>query len=136
MGRTSTRHRGMNFWLFVHVLAAIVAFGVLFSQPMVARSVDGAGAAFAKVGVNLQAPALVVLIGSGVGLMYDTGRDFGETWVSIAFTVWIAMAAVLFFLVKAHRNGSKAVAPLTGAMHLLLVVALWTMIWQPGAFAG
>jgi len=25
------------------------------------------------------------------------------------------------------------VQPLSGAMHLLLVVALWAMIWQPGA---
>ena len=82
----------MNVWLLIHILAAIIAFGVLFSQPMVARSVEGAGAAFAKVGIYLQAPALVVLIGAGIGLMYDTDRDFGETWVSIAFSVWIAMA--------------------------------------------
>jgi len=126
----------MNVWLLIHILAAIIAFGVLFSQPMVARSVEGAGAAFAKVGIYLQAPALVVLIGAGIGLMYDTDRDFGETWVSIAFSVWIAMAIALFFLVRAHRSGSKAVSPLTGVLHLLLVVALWTMIWQPGAYAG
>ena len=126
----------MNVWQLVHILSAIVAFGVLFSQPLVARSVEGAGEAFAKVGIYIQAPALLVLIGAGIGLMYDMDRDFGEPWVSVAFTVWILMAAVLFFLVRAHRSGSKAVAPLTGGMHLLLVVALWAMIWQPGAYGG
>ena len=126
----------MNVWLLVHILSAIVAFGVLFSQPLVARTVEGAGAAFAKVGLYIQAPALVVLIGAGIGLMYDMDRDFGEPWVSVAFTVWMLMAGVLFFLVRAHRAESKAVQPLTGAMHLLLVVALWAMIWQPGAYGG
>jgi hypothetical protein len=58
---------------------------------------------------------------------------FKETWISIAFTLWIVMAVVMFFLIKAQRAGTKAVQPLTGVMHVLLVVALWAMIWQPGA---
>jgi hypothetical protein len=121
----------MDFWLFLHILSAIVAFGVLFSQPMVARAVDGAGEAFAKVGLYIQAPALALVLASGIGRMYATNRDFAETWVSIAFTVWIIMAVVLFLLVRAHRSGSSAVMPLTGGLHLLLVIALWAMIWQP-----
>lgn len=121
-----------NIWQLVHVLAAVVAFGVLFAQPMIARGADAPGEAFAKVGVMLQAPALVILIGSGIALMYTIGLDFADPWVSIAFTVWILMAVVLFFLVRAQRAGSKLVQPLTGGMHLLLIVALWSMIWQPG----
>lgn len=125
-----------NFWQFLHILSAVIAFGVLFAQPMVARMAGPSGEAFAKVGMTIQAPALVVLLGSGIGAMYAIGYSFADPWVSIAFTVWIAMAVVLFFLVRAQRSGSKAVQPLTGGMHLLLVVALWSMIWQPGLGSG
>lgn len=126
----------IDFWQLLHVLSAVVAFGVLFSQPLVARSASGTSEGFAKVGVYLQAPALVVLIVSGIAAMYAIGYSFADPWVSIAFTVWILMAVVLVFLVRAHRSGSTAVQPLTGAMHLLLVVALWSMIWQPGLGTG
>lgn len=122
-----------ELWQLLHVLAAVIAFGVLFAQPMISRSGNGElREGFAKVGLYLQAPALVVVIATGIALMYTIGLDFADPWVSIAFTVWILMAVVLFLLVRAQRSGSKAVQPLTGAMHLLLVVALWSMIWQPG----
>jgi hypothetical protein len=77
----------------------------------------------------------VVLIATGIAQAYamEPREVFKEAWISIAFTVWILMAIVLFLLVRANRSGSKAVQPLSGAMHLLLVVALWAMIWQPGA---
>jgi hypothetical protein len=125
-----------DLWLLLHVLSAIVAFGVLFAQPMILRSADGARDAFVKVGTYVQAPALVILIGTGIASMYSIGYSFADPWVSVAFTVWILMAAVLFFLVRALRSGSSAVQPLTGAMHLLLLVALWAMIWQPGLGTG
>jgi hypothetical protein len=125
-----------DIWLFLHVLSAIVAFGVLFAQPMLIRGADGNREAFAKVGLYIQAPALVIVIATGIASMYTIGYSFADPWVSIAFTVWILMAVVLFLLVRALRSGSSAVQPLTGAMHLLLVVALWSMIWQPGLGTG
>ena len=125
-----------DLWLLLHVLSSILAFGVLFAQPLVLRSTQGGEEAFAKVGIYIQAPALVVLIATGIASMYSIGHSFADPWVSVAFTVWILMAAVLFFLVRAYRSGSKAVAGLTGAMHLLLLVALWAMIWQPGLGTG
>jgi hypothetical protein len=122
-----------EIWQLLHVLAAVIAFGVLFAQPMIARAGGGdLGEGFAKVGLYLQAPALVLVLVSGIAMMYTIGLDFADPWVSIAFTVWILMAVVLFFLVRAQRSGSKAVQPLTGGMHLLLIIALWSMIWQPG----
>ncbi|MCB1257545.1 MAG: hypothetical protein KDB26_10590, partial [Microthrixaceae bacterium] len=56
----------MQLWVFLHILSAIVAFGVLFSQPLVARAVDGVGESFAKVGLYIQAPALGVLFVTGI----------------------------------------------------------------------
>jgi hypothetical protein len=124
-----------DFWLFLHVLSAIVAFGALFAGPTVSRSADGTGVGFAKVATYIQAPALAVLLATGVLQAYamEPREVFKEAWISIAFTVWIAMAVVMFFLIKALKANTKAVQPLSGAMHLLLVVALWAMIWQPGA---
>jgi ABC-type Mn2+/Zn2+ transport system permease subunit len=124
-----------DLWLFLHVLSAIVAFGAFFAGPMVTRSAEGAGVGFSKVTTYVQAPALAVVLLSGIMQAYgmEPREVFKETWISIAFTVWIAMAVVMFFLIKAQRGGTKAVQPLTGVMHLLLVVALWSMVWQPGA---
>lgn len=126
-----------DLWLFLHVLSVIVAFGAYFASATVTRSVtgDGAGTGFAKVATYIQAPALVLVLVSGIMQAYEMEprEVFKETWISIAFTLWIAMAVVMFFLIKAQRAGTKAVQPLTGVMHVLLVVALWAMIWQPGA---
>lgn len=127
-----------DVWLFLHVLAAIVAFGILFAQPLLLRTADQNREAFARVGMYVQAPALVVVIATGIFNLYalpGEQGDFAQTWVSIAFSVWILMAVVLVLLIRALRSGSTAVQPLTGAMHLLLVVALWSMIWQPGGAA-
>ena len=124
-----------DFWLFLHVLSAVVAFGALFAAPSVTRAEPGAGGAFAKVATVIQSPALVVLLFSGIMRAYamEPREVFKETWISVAFTVWIAMAVVMFLIIRAQRARSSSVAPLTGAMHLLFVVALWAMVWQPGA---
>lgn len=127
----------MQLWVLLHVLAAIVAFGVLFSQPLVARVLEGTGEAFARVGLYIQAPALAVLLVTGIlAAVAAPGEGiFKETWISAAFVVWLAMAVVLYLLIGAHRKGTAAVQPLSGVMHLLLVIALFLMIWQPGAGA-
>jgi|GEM_PF-1423990 len=125
-----------NLWLFLHVLAAIVAFGAFFAAPMVTRSAEGANAGFAKVAMYIQAPALLVLLLTGIlsaaGLK-DHPEVLQEAWISIAFAVWIIMAIIMFFLIRAQKAGAKSAQALTGVMHLLLLVALYAMIFQPGA---
>ncbi len=124
----------MSLWLLLHVLSAIVAFGVLFSQPLVARSVPDAGESFARVGLYIQAPALALLVITGILSAVASPVDgiFKQTWISAAFVVWLAMAVVLYLLISAHRKGTPAVQALSGVMHLLLLVALYLMIWKPG----
>ena len=129
-----------NLWLLLHVLSAIVAFGAYFAVPMVTRSVAGldadaaANTGFAKVSMYIQAPALLILLITGILNAYELRPDvFKETWISIAFTLWLIMAAVMFFLIRAQKAGAKSAQALTGVMHLLLIVALWAMIFQPGA---
>lgn len=121
-----------QLWLFVHVLSAIVAFGTFFSAAMVMRAGDNNGEALAKVATYVQAPALGVLLVSGILTVYAIDRSvFQQTWIHIAFTLWMIMAVVMFFLIRGLKAGSRSVAGLTGAMHLLLAVALWAMIWKP-----
>ena len=129
-----------NFWLLLHVLSAVIAFGAYFAAPMVTRSVAGldadaaANTGFAKVAMYIQAPALLVLLFTGILNAYELRPDvFKETWISIAFTLWLIMAVVMFFLIRAQKAGAKSAQALTGVMHLLLIVALWAMIFQPGA---
>ncbi len=129
-----------NFWLLLHVLSAVIAFGAYFAAPMVTRSVAGldadaaANTGFAKVAMYIQAPALLVLLITGILNAYELRPDvFKETWISIAFTLWLIMAVVMFFLIRAQKAGAKSAQALTGVMHLLLIVALWAMIFQPGA---
>ncbi|KLR60534.1 hypothetical protein IMCC26207_10947 [Actinobacteria bacterium IMCC26207] len=126
-----------NFWLLLHVLSAIIAFGAFFAAPMVARSADGANTGFAKVAMYIQAPALLVLLITGILNAYSLrlipADVFKETWISIAFALWLIMAVVMFFLIRAQKAGAKSAQALTGVMHLLLIIALWAMIFQPGA---
>lgn len=124
-----------QFWLLLHILSALVAFGVLFSQPLVGRANPGAGESFAKVGTFIQAPALVVLLLSGLfaAMGYPGEGIMGEMWISGAFVVWFAMAVVLYLLINSHRKGSPAAQGLAGAMHMLLLIGLILMIWKPGA---
>lgn len=126
-----------NFWLLLHVLSAIIAFGAFFAAPMVTRSADGANTGFAKVAMYIQAPALLVLLITGILNAYALrpipADVFKESWISIAFALWLIMAVVMFFLIRAQKAGAKSAQALTGVMHLLLIVALWAMIFQPGA---
>lgn len=135
-GRGPTRTSPMqSLWLLLHILSAIVAFGALFSQPLVGRENPGSSASFAKVGTLIQAPALLVLLVSGVlSAIAGPGESImGQTWVSAGFVVWFAMAVVLYLLINAHRKESASAVPLGGVMHLLLVIGLILMIWKPGA---
>ena len=122
--------------LMLHVLSAVVVFGVGFAQPMIARTSPASGPAFAKYGTYVQAPALLVLVGAGVAMLVQAKNDtsieyFKQGWVSIGFTTWLVACVAVFLAVRAHKKEANA-APFVGVMHLALVVALYAMIFQPG----
>lgn len=122
--------------LLLHVLSAVVVFGVGFAQPMIARTSPESAPAFAKYGTYVQAPALLVLVGAGVAMLIQAKNDSGieyfkQGWVSIGFTTWLVACVAVFLAVRAHKKESNA-APFVGVMHLALVVGLYAMIFQPG----
>lgn len=125
---------GFNILVLIHVLAAVIAFGGNFIQPMLQRGgADNAG--LAQVNKFIQLPALVVLLLTGAAAvgMSDKAYTFGQTWVSIAFLVAIVACVLQFLVAQAYEKGNTSiVAPLTGGLHLCLIVALYLMIWKPG----
>ncbi len=125
---------GFQILLLVHILAAFVAFGGNFVQPALAR----AGAddeALGKVNMFIQLPAMVVLWVAGMGAlgMSDKVFSFSQTWVSIAFLVWLIALVLQFLVARSYQSGNSTRVPmLTGFLHVCLVVALYLMIWKPG----
>ena len=125
---------GFQILVLVHVLAAFVAFGGNFIQPMMAR----AGAndeALGQAAMFIQLPAMVVMWVAGMGAlgMIDKVFTFSQTWVSIAMLVWIIAMVLQFLVAKGYKDAKTDMVPmLTGGLHLCLVIALYLMIFKPG----
>lgn len=135
--------------LFLHVVSAIVAFGPTLVFPLFTRASPRASAGQVVAALQrLVLPGLIglVVFGSGaVGTSPGKEFSFSQAWVSMAFLlVIIALAVVWFVVLPAHRKVvearndgdaatlAKRAAGLLGIMHLILVLALVLMIWQPG----
>lgn len=125
---------GFQILVLVHVLAAFVAFGGNFIQPMMAR----AGAndeALGQAAMFIQLPAMAVMWVAGMGAigMSDKVFTFSQTWVSIAMLVWIIAMVLQFLVAKGYKDAKTDMVPmLTGGLHLCLVIALYLMIFKPG----
>ena len=126
---------GYKIFLLIHVVAVVVAFGGNFVQPMLARAGNVADETFAKAALYIQLPALVVVFVAGMGLigLSDEAWKFSQTWVSLAFLVSIVAIALQFLVSRAFKSGNtKQVPMLTGGLHLMLIIAIYLMIWKPG----
>ena len=85
----------------------------------------------------------VVLSPEAAGEKYTS---FSEPWVSIAFVLWFLMLGILFLaLIPAERKAAaddageaeeSKVAMFGGILHLLFLLQLINMIWQPGNTVG
>lgn len=132
---------GFQIILFVHILAAIVAFGGNFVQPSLARS-GADDASLAKVNLYIQLPALVILWVAGMGALgmskpggaSEPLYSVSQTWAAIALVVWLIAVVLQFLVGRAYQTGKKDMVPaLNGVLHICLVVALYLMIFRPGA---
>lgn len=122
---------------FLHILAAVAAFGPLFVYPSMQRA--GAGAELARLHLRIVLPSLVLLWVFGMGLvgMSDDVIEMSQTWIVLGLIVWVAQLAVSWFLIKPSLddNSEPARAKLAagvGATHLLVVIALYLMVFKPG----
>ncbi len=120
----------------LHVLAAIGAFGPLFLYPRLQRA--GETRTIATLHMRFVFPSLVALWVLGMGLAGIGEYDLAETWwMTGSIIVWLATLVISWFLIRPAiaDPGASARSKMTagvGSTHLLLVVALYLMVFQPG----
>jgi hypothetical protein len=120
--------------LLLHILTAIVAFAPAIIA-VVPGGREGAVGVLERAGRQVYGPALILAGLFGILLILENeGIEFSDTWISLAFVVWIAMNGVFHALVLAgqkQRDDSKVVNG-QAIMTVLLVIMLYLMIWTPG----
>ena len=135
-----------------HMLSFVVAFAPAVIHPILAAQVKGDGdegsllrvaGHLAGNGRRIHFPALIALGAFGIAMVLtsDDVIGFGDTWVSLAFVVWLAICGVITGIVLPNERrfaGGELAAEKKVAMGgqtatLLLLVMLYLMIWKPGA---
>jgi hypothetical protein len=130
---------GFKISLFLHILTVIVAFAPAVLA-VVPGGRDGALGVLDRAGRQVYAPALILAGFFGIMCIVtsDVGGvavfEFSDTFVSLAFVVWIAMNGVFHALVLAgqKQNDERKVINGQAIMTVLLIVMLYLMIWKPG----
>jgi uncharacterized membrane protein len=139
-----------NLVLVLHLASVIVAFAPAVSHPLamararrhgpeaVARVLEGQATSTARVHL----PALVVtgLLGLALLALSDGVWGFDQTWVSLAFLVWIGLAATVFGLILpserrlgAGETGAERQLNMGGGLATVLLLAmLYLMVFKPG----
>jgi uncharacterized membrane protein len=147
-----------NLLLLLHILAAIVGFGGIALNSIYlarARALPGQQGhavleanSFVTSKVSEMAIYATFLLGILVLVASDGVFEFSEGWVSAAFVVMIAMVGVIHGMIRpatrqlialsGSGSGTGEAGALerrvtigTGGINVLLVIALWLMIWKP-----
>lgn len=133
----------------LHIATVVAAFsGAMLSARLgaAARQEPAAGRAIgtmtAQLTATMHVPALALsgLFGIGLVLLSDDVFEMSQTWISLAFLLWFALLAVMWFLLRPAQvaaaggdaEAGKKVAMFTGIVHLLFLLMLVDMIWKPG----
>ncbi|MEA2684723.1 MAG: putative integral rane protein [Chloroflexota bacterium] len=119
------------FWLFLHIAAAIIAFGPTFTFPIIG-AMAGKHPQFGhfaaelshKIERGLVFPLALTMAVSGVGLIFATGRNLTKSpWLGIAIVLYLVAISIAFFvlipntgkLVEATAGGPPPGPPPEGA---------------------
>ena len=132
---------GFKIFLFLHIASVIVAFAPSVLAVLPGKRGDGLVGTLDDVGRKVYAPALILagLFGIACIITSDVAGtaliEFSDTWISLAFVVWIAMNGVFHALVLAGQRNDDAAKVTTGhqIMTVLLVAMLYLMVFQPGS---
>jgi arginine exporter protein ArgO len=126
---------GFRIFFLLHMLSVIVAFAPAVIAVLPGGR-DGALGVIDRAGRQVYAPALILAGFFGIMLIVtsDEAFEFSDTFVSLAFVVWIAMNGVFHALVLAgqKQNDDKKVTNGQAIITVLLIVMLYLMIWKPG----
>jgi hypothetical protein len=136
----NTTATGYEILLFLHVLAVIAAFGPALLYTLGVEV--GAAKELTDLHTKISIPAVVLVGILGFALVgaSDKAWTFSQAWVPIAAVVWLlvvldAVALLRPALAEAATGKDKKaqVAMATGLMHLGMVVAIFLMVFKPGA---
>ena len=124
-----------RIFFFLHIATIVVAFAPAVVS-LLPGGTEGVRGALDRAGRQVYAPALILAGLFGI-LLVVTSNDvfeFDQTWISLAFLVWIAMNGVFHAMVLAGQRKGDAARVNNGQMVLtvLLLVMLYLMIWKPG----
>ncbi len=147
---------GYDVLVFAHVLLAVIGGGAAFATAIIgARTRAAAGEAQSfglslsnAVGQILVDPVLWVAGGLGIALVIVDDRwEFSDTWISIAFTLWIIAGVIGSFVLRragqqavdaaeagdseALEGAQKQLAMFRGIHHLVLVLLIIDMVFGP-----
>lgn len=128
---------GYNFVLLLHLLSAFAAFGPLFVYPRLHRC-DGPAVAAFYMKVTLPAMVLTWVFAMGLVGLSDKVIEMSDAWITLSLLAWVTAVAVGWFLIRpatlsSGPDATKKLAMGTGITHLLLVILLVLMVFQPGA---
>jgi hypothetical protein len=124
---------------FVHLLAAIAAFGPLFLYPRLRRA--GETESIAKMHLYFVIPALVVMWVAGMGMAGVGKIDLaGTPFITATIVLWLIALVVSWFLIRPALSdpdpaATKKMSMGVGTTHLILVVAMYLMIFKPGGYS-
>jgi hypothetical protein len=127
---------GFEIMLVLHIATVVVAFAPAVIGVLPGGR-DGLTGVLGAAGRQVYAPALVLagLFGIGCIVTSDDAFELSDTWISLAFVVWIAMNGVFHALVLAGQRQDDHAKVTTGhqIMTLLLLAMLYLMVFKPGA---
>jgi uncharacterized membrane protein len=141
-----------NVVLLIHIVSFLVAFAPAVINPLLERHFAANGgdevlrnwAGFTRDYTRrISLGALVVLLVTGVLmiLLSDDLIEFSDTWISLSFLAWFAIAGVVSAMIlKGERlisegdmKGRDLVAKGGPIATLLMVFTLYLMLFKPGA---
>lgn len=121
--------------LVLHILTAVVAFAPAVVAVLPGGR-DGVVGVLDKAGRQVYAPALILtgLFGILCIVTSDEVFEFSDTFISLAFVVWIAMNGVFHAFVLVGQKENDAAKVVTGQqiMTVLLLAMLYLMVFKPG----
>lgn len=147
------------FWMFLHILGAIAAFGYGFYAPIfgaaTAREPQHShwfAQAAKRVSTIIITPFAILMFITGVGLVQSGGVEWSARWLSIAMLLYFAALGVAIFVQRPAVNKIIALTEqppgpdgppaelkaavqrtkIAGvAMLLLMLTILALMVWKP-----
>jgi hypothetical protein len=134
-----------------HMLSFVVAFAPAVINPIVIAKLKAQGdhatlpkyaGIAASNGRTIHFPALIALGAFGIAMVLwsDPAFAFDQTWVSLAFLVWLAITGIVSAVMlpgerkmaEGDLSVEKRVEVGGQVITLLTLVMLYLMIWKPG----